>query len=447
MNKKTCPKIIFFVRCFVLLLLVLQAGAGRAQENAETVQRVVLTDGVRLLMLPRPDADTVAMTLFVRMERDTSPDDALTGALVARAFLYGNENRSFDSIAQTVRTVGGRVEILHTPDYVAVTLVTTASRLRDAGYLLAQALKNATMSRDALDRAAKDIMEARKTPDGDGITLAFEAAQNAALPYPPAEERALQRVLPEAAQDYFRSRYLPERTTLALVGNFVPAQARKTLDNFFFDFDRKPTRPVRLLTAAPPAFRSSARETLENAFGPLSYAAVAANAPSVTSPDYPAFLVLHTLLGAGHASRLFRHIRDTQGIGYEVNALYRPEISTTWTAYLQWDAARSQVTPEDALKRLNAELDGIANEPPTEAEISRARSLAVGLDALRHERVRETAFLLNWYETMGVGAGFDADLPRRIAAVKREDVLRVAKTAFASRHEILVVPPGRSAAH
>jgi predicted Zn-dependent peptidase len=172
---------------------------------------------------------------------------------------------------------------------------------------------------------------------------------------------------------------------------------------------------------------------------------MATPAPSVTDPDYPAFLVLQAALGSGHASRLFRRVRDALGIGYEVGASFRAELGEPLIAYLQWDPGRSASTPAPtaALKLLTEQMDLLRSEPLTDSELVRARNMAIGRDALRHERARERAYLLGWYEVMGAGVAFDADLPRRLTAVTRDDILRTVKTYLSQRASALVIPSAK----
>ena len=103
-------------------------------------------------------------------------------------------------------------------------------------------------------------------------------------------------------------------------------------------------------------------------------------------------------------------------------------------------AVEMPMTPESVLKLLNAQIDGLLSEPPTEAEVARGRSVALGRERLRHERARDRAFLLAWYEAMGAGAEFDDALSARLAAVSREDVLRAAGNYLCTRASIIIVP-------
>jgi predicted Zn-dependent peptidase len=181
--------------------------------------------------------------------------------------------------------------------------------------------------------------------------------------------------------------------------------------------------------------------------GASSYALVATPAPPLSDPSYPAFVVLKAILGEGHASRLFQHLRDSQGIGYSVGASWQTTLSDPMVAYLQWEtrapaapAAEPPLDPETALRLLATEIDGLIANPPTEAEVRRARSISIGREALRHERARDRAFLLAWYEAIGAGAELDAALPSRLAAVTRVDVLSAARSYLGTRASVLIVP-------
>ncbi len=72
--------------------------------------------------------------------------------------------------------------------------------------------------------------------------------------------------------------------------------------------------------------------------------------------------------------------------------------------------------------------------------MKRARNVAIGQDALRHERARDRAFLLGWYETLGRGIAYDTEFPRKLAQVTREDIARVAKTYLRVRANVAVLP-------
>jgi zinc protease len=420
---------------------------SRCNQNAvDAPQLVTLTDGVRLILKPEATTEVVAVTVVVRTPPDRTPMEAATGELVARALFFGSVHRTYELIADSVARVGGSLETLRTPDTVAITCQTVPERLGETIYLLCESLKNAEFKPEALERARQQILADRERRATDLFETTLQAVTAPLQRTTESDGTLLRRVTPEVALNYFRARYVPSRTVITVVGRFNAKQVARSFDNNLFDFDRQPPRALPL----PPGGWSNTEAAAKTSAltGSAALALVATSAPDVASPDYPAFCVLHALLGDGHASRLFRRIRDALGIGYNVGALYRMERGEPLIAYLQWDARRPLSTPviEEkqsdaiALRLLQAQLDSVLTDTPTDAELLRARNVALGRDALRHERARDRAFLLGWYEAMGRGFAFDAQLPQHLAAVTRDDVLKAARRYLKRRVTATALP-------
>lgn len=412
-------------------------------------QRVTLPDGVRLVLKPETGTDVVAIVILVRTEENSVLDEA-RAELVAHALFFGSKNRSYDSVMRSLAEVGGALETARTPDYVAVTCVTVPEQLRGTVYMLCEAIKNADFTSQALDRATRSLLAERRRRAADGYEMAYAALREGLRGYAEPREAALNHVTQAQAQDYFVRHYVPAKTVVAVVGNFDAEQARRAFDADFFDYTRP--LPARRAPDAPPIRPDASLPPVTlSAPGTAAYAMVGTLSPSVVSPDYPAFVALQSLLGGGHASRLFRQVRDTSGFGYDVGTVYAADRSDPLVAYLQWDTRRALTATEttqplksaDALALLNAQLDKLLAAPPSDTELTRARNLAIGRDALRHERARDRAFFLGWYEAMGLGYAFDADLPRRLAAVTPDDLQRVAKKYLSVRASVVAMPPMR----
>lgn len=312
--------------------------------------------------------------------------------------------------------------------------------------MFCETLKHADFTPEALAHARHDILEERRRRSETGFTATEDRIQ-AALSGEDVPDSALFDAVSQArAQDYFRSRYLPDRTVIAVTGDFAPAEVQTDFEAHLFEYDRTSRQQLEYGTSAMPFVRPAPIPPL-SVRGDAAYALVGVPAPRVDSPDYPAYTVLRSLLGVGHASRLFRRLRDQLGLGYRVGASWRSDLAAPMIAYLEWDANRTSganaapaLTPDAALHRLNGELDALLTDPPNDAELARARGIAIGQDALRHERVRDRAFLLGWYESMGVGYDFDSRFPGLLQHVTREDVLRIARVYLSSRAPALAVP-------
>ena len=430
---------------------------GGAQIELPAPRRALLPNGVRLILKPEAGLDRVAVSLFVRAQADASPASEAAGELVARALFYGSRDRTENGVLALANQTGGSYDVLYTRQYVAITVVVAPAQLPEAAHLLSDCLKNADFAPHSLDRARADVRLERAQRQEDGLLRGYDAVCGTLRP-PEPDEAALKRVTQAQAQAYFRRSYGPARTVIALAGSFDPARATSLFAAFLMDYTRPTARiapddaeqnpPDTLPIAAANKNASSVIYRVLPAPSASAYALVATAAPAVTHPDYAAFTVLQTVLGGGHACRLFQQAREAQGLGYKVGALYQADHFDPLVAYLQWDPTRSraafgqrtELDPKEVGRFLNAQINGLLQNPPSEAEVERARKLAIGMDARQHERIPTRSFLLGWYETLGLGYAFDADLPRRFAAVTRDDVRRVAKTYLGARAGVLVLP-------
>ncbi|MCS6776266.1 MAG: pitrilysin family protein [Chloroherpetonaceae bacterium] len=421
-----------------------QAACAR-QPN--TPHALTLTCGARLLLQPEPHSDLVAVTVFVRTPHDRTPQEIATGDLVAHALFLGTTQRSREHIATTIARTGSTVEVLRTPDYIAVLSQIVPEQLGEMIVLLCEILKNASFHPEALQAAREQARRQHMERTADLFATAVQAVSAPLIGPNVSDDMTLRRVTPEQARHYFQTRFVPGQTVIAVTGRFQAQQVARSFESNLFDYNRTaPARPQRVVFPSVPTTQHTV-----TAPGHVGLALIAVSAPDVAHPDYPAFLVLHALLGDGHASRLFRRIRDALGVGYNVGTIYRPERGEPLIAYLQWDTRRPLTTPvlEErdpgaiALRLLEAQLQGLLADPPSDAELRRARNVAIGRNALRHERARDRAFLLGWYEVMGRGYAFDAELPGRLQAVTCEEVLRVARTYLERRASAVALPGTR----
>jgi predicted Zn-dependent peptidase len=418
------------------------AGPQELGESREA-RVVTLASGVRLALQSRPGEPFAAISVVVRTG---AGDDPATAEMVAQALFLSSENRSFEDVQQAIGSVGGDLSVVREGDRVVISCVTVGRTLRSAIYTIAEGLKHADFSPEALARAWERI-RAEASAESDPFQIAYRAAISRLNGAGAAPDALLRQVTPESAAGYFARRYLPGRISIGICGGFDEAQAQAALENDLGDLDRAPVRAGRGGISEPET-PAAARIAIP---GRSAVAMVAARAPDLTSPDYPAFRVLTALLGEGHACRLCRSLRERLGVGYSVGASWRQEADAPMVAYVVWDPARVSasgepaLTAKQALDAIGGEMDGLTASPATEEEMARARGLAAGETAIGRERAQDRAQWLALEGAYGLGSESDRALAERIRAVTAADVRRIAKSYFARRAALLAMPGGGAA--
>ncbi len=416
-----------------LLLLLPLRGLGYP------VEQKTLSNGIRILLAPDTHSQFVTLVAYIRQAPPKSVQESALSELVARSLFFGSQNRSFDAVAQSVRQVGGSLETYYSPEGVAISCFTIPSQWREAIYLLSEALKNADFAPDALNRARQIVADnQKKNAYFTSSALRSTLIQRLQSPYEYDPAR-YNRVTSEQAQEYFKRRYVNERIVLAICGKFDSKQALRSLDNNLFE---RETVPLKASPAPAPIERESSPLSRQGK-NSQAHALLAVKPPAVDHADYPAFTVLNALLGIGHSSRLLHHFREQQGIGYEMGTSLQAHLGEPLIAYLQWDTQNSPTT-RPPLAQIQAQLKTqvieATKQPITESELVRAKSVALNHHLMAQESLQDRAFLLAWYEAMGVGYTFAERLPTLLKSVGLAELDRVAKTWLTNPLEAILLP-------
>ncbi len=420
---------------------------------AQTVPTKLMTEtGVRVVVQPDNNSDTVAICIFVRAGIAEERNLSGIGSLVSRAIFGRNLNQTSEEVAHCIFDVGGSLEAVWNPDYTLITCVTTAEQFHNAFYVICQAIKFPEFDRETVDRARTEILADASREATNPFRVAYAALRYAMYhesPYRdsfgPQPESG--RKLTAAAAAQFHNRfYSPGNTVISVVGNVRVSDVRKDAENYLVDYKRP--EPVQRARNAAENPREAARVTRSIPTNTTTIVAGFAG-PGLNDPDYPAFAVLTALIGGGKSSRVFRNVRDASGLGYVVGA-YTPPLAreSHLLAYVEFDTNRTgpdgkKLEPAVAETMLVGTVKSVVESQPTDKEIERAKSFSIGTHALAHQRTRDRAFYLGWYELAGTGHGFDTEFPRRLAAVTRDEVVQAAKKYLNSCVVSVVQPEKR----
>jgi len=428
------------VRKSVLVLSVALAlvGYGRSVTYAEPVKRI-LSNGAVIVVSHEPSARVVALEAFLKVGVWAEPEDKRgIGLLVSRSLFGSTTNESMQTLAQEIERVGGEVRSYWQPDYTEISITTVAEAFDDAAWLLAEGIKNAQFEPEVVERAKKEALAEAQAERTVKFRSTFMTLRT--LLYPPdhpyaypfsGDPRYLERATPQDLQEFHRRFYTPDNLVIAVVGNVPAERVVEKFTTLLGSWEARSAVRRPNLTFTP--LRESSSKVREQA-GNTAYIMAGYPAPGLGSPEYPALTVLDAVLGRGKSSRIYTNLRDASGYGYEIGSFYPPLVGGScllgFVEIVPYRMSASDVpvlVVDDVQKMLVAQMQSVRTNPPTEQEIERAKKLIIGTYALRHQRVRDRAYFLGWYEAIGLGYGFDRQFADRIEAVAREDVLKVAE--------------------
>lgn len=236
------------------------------------------------------------------------------------------------------------------------------------------------------------------------------------------------------ARAYYASHYAPGNAVLAIVGDFVPAQAKALVAKAFADV---PSRPVALPNFTKELPQRGERRT--RLTGPVDrqYFQLAYPSPAASNRDFPAFLILQQILSGGSGLNLRQS--DWSPTSAEKGSLLSGVTGdiATWLPptrdpflFVISGSIAAKANADALERRIETPIAEMRDRPTSPARLAAAKAAvtrALAGDVLTTE---DAAHQLAFFE--GIGA-LDAllNMPRSIAGVTSADVRRVARDYLA----------------
>ncbi|MDQ2907821.1 MAG: insulinase family protein, partial [Candidatus Eremiobacteraeota bacterium] len=280
-----------------------------------------LPNGIRLIVQPETISDTVSVTGEIQHQDayQTPPAQEGEGAVLAGLFSYGTTSldrlafqKALDDIAAD--EAAGTNFSLHVlrPDFDRGVQLLADDELHPA--------------LPAPDFAIVRTQTAQQLA-GEQQSPGYFAQRAVAKAILPPGDPALREATPQtvaavtlpAIKAYHASVYRPDMTTIVVIGNITPADARATVEKYFGDWKASGPRPKIALPPVPPNKKSAA--VVPDASRVQDQTSLVETVPiDRTSPAYyPLELGDHVLGGGFYATRLYHDLRQVAGLVYNVN--------------------------------------------------------------------------------------------------------------------------------
>ncbi|CAN5730373.1 pitrilysin family protein [soil metagenome] len=358
------------------------------------VRKEVLPNGLTLLVQPDHSAPVVAVVTHVEAGFFDEPDQ-WTGIshVLEHMFFKGTTRRGVGAIARETKSAGGYLNASTTYDHTSYFTVLPASGLEAALDIQSDALRNSVIDRDELARELQVIIQEAKRKLDSPSSVSYETLHEVMFDrhrmrrWRIGREGQLARLTRDDLWAYYQSRYVPERTIVAIVGAVDPDRALELARAAYGDWpsapgavDRSPVEPERHEVRA-----RTLRGDVAQAELVLGWRAVPPLHPDAAALDLAA-----AVLGSGRGSWLYRSLRE-------------PGI-VTWVAahhYAPTELGVFSVSAELRPDRLESAVDGVAQAVsrlalvgPNAEELDRARTLVRARWARRLESMEGRASAL-----------------------------------------------------
>ena len=404
-----------------------------------------LANGVRVVAVPRPSLSRAH--IFVQLRGGPAHEDDSTWGMshLVEHMLFRGADRFADVRALTLFAddFGGEIGAMTYRDRVAYDTRVDPDRLSDALGLLAGMIarprfRGLEVERDIIDAEIADLFD----DDGNEVDVENAVATRVLAGHPLARSiegtpASLRRVTRNRLKEFHARHYRGGNVVVSVAGP-VPRKrvfelARRAFASVAEGGPPPPGTPPR-----PPRRRDV---TVIRTDASQTQVRLCTAAPGLRSDDAWAAVALTRLLDDGPASRLQARVVDAQGLAYAVWA-FADQYETRGVIEIGGTVRHDRV--EALVRALSREIVSLQRRGPSAAELARVverfhRDVRDACDdpaALAEAAGKGTLFSHPFSPSWAVAA---------LAAVRPDDVRRLARGVFGQPHVVLAGSPSRRA--
>ena len=401
--------------------------AHRAARRPGPAVTRTLPDGGRIRIEPRTSAPIFALRLlFPGGLRAETPQNCGLHALLARCWTRGTQSLDSHALAMAAEGLGGTV--LGAAGWSSFGLAAgfPTRSLAPALDLVEEILLRPALDEDSFEQERSLALEAaRRELDRPGA-LAFR--RFAQLRYgdhpwglpPGGTEASLAALDLDSLRRTLADRRPSGEAVLALVGDVDAEEVAGRMEALLARLPAAVGPPI-----LPPAPAPVDRPRLEHVPSRRALAHLVVGFPALAAadPDGPALDLLHKLL-SGQSGRLFRELRDREGLAYEVGSTGATGIDPGWFAvYLATDPDKIP----SAQAAVHRELERLIVEPVDGRELDAARTGLQGSFEISRQSYSAVVDGRAADALCGLGWEYADGFCDRLDQVSAEDVQAVAR--------------------
>lgn len=368
------------------------------------VRREVLPNGLTVLVQPVDGSPAAAVVSQVRAGFFDEPDEvAGISHVLEHMYFKGTPALGVGEIARTIRAAGGYVNAATSYDYTSYYAVLPVRELATAVSVQAEGLRHASIDADELARELQVIIEEAHRKLDTPHAVAHETLHQLLFDHHRIRrwrigtDEVLSRLTRDDLVGYYRSRYVPSRTIVAVAGGVDPDAALALIRRHYGDWSADPT-PVPSGPAEPTrtGVRTRAlRGDVEQAHLALGWRAVPA-----LDPDTIALDVAAAVLSLGRSSWLYRRLRNPGLVSSIGSWNFSPREVGVFSVSASLDPSRL----DPVLRGIAAAVAQLAEQGPAPDDLERVRTLLRARWASRFESAEGRAAELALAESQ---AGID----------------------------------------
>jgi zinc protease len=426
------------------LMACLASGSPASGQTQSTVEQFTLANGMTLIVKPDRRAPTAAHMLWLRVGAMDEVDGTSGVAHVLEHMMFkGTPTVPAGEFSRRVAALGGRENAFTGKDYTGYYQQIPASRLEDVMKLEADRFAHNQWPDEEFKKELEVVKEERRLRTEDSPRALVHESLNATVFVASPYRRPivgwmsdLQAMTPADAREFFQRWYVPANAAVVVAGDVDVAQVRRWAEKYYGSV---PARAVPARKPREEPVQVGVRRMDFKAPAEQAYVALAYKVPSLKSLDGMqandahalALTVLAAVLDGYTGARLERALTQGDNRVADSAGAHNGLWGRGPQLFMLEGVPAQGKTAAQVEQALREQVERIAREGVTEAELSRVKTQWVASEVYKLDSIFNQARELGSYWVQGQPLDASEKLIERLRAVTAEQVQAVAGKYFA----------------
>lgn len=393
-------------------------------------EKYLIDNKSTLLINKHQNNDIIAMTLIAK-GGEFIETVAGEGTLTAGTILKGTNKFSAQELAKLMDENGIKIEPMCSEDSFIVNIQTTTSQIDLTLEILNEILNNALFDEYEIEKKRSEILNRIRQQRDIPMNLALEDFKT--LIYENSvysrSNKILEKSLPQVNRDnvlnYYNKIFDSKNIVISINGNVDIEKMVSSFGTILSDKKQPEFKynnyKVTKLTSKKVV--SKTIKDLQTAWLFLGWQVGGVN----DKQDFVTLKILNTILGSGMSSRLYKNLREQDGLAYQLGSSYSPKaLGGTFLTYI----GTNPDTLNYSRDKINAEIEKLKMEFVSDSELQDAKDRLKGSFIIALETNSEKASVIGSFEAMGLGYNFFDTYIKMIDEVTASEINRVVNKYF-----------------
>jgi zinc protease len=410
--------------------------------------RGTLANGADLIVAEKHDLPLISfsITFLGGADQFEAAGKQAVGSLTAALLSEGTTTRDAESLSNALQLLGTSVNASVAGESGTISFRSTTDKFPATLAILADMLVNPTFPAAGLERLRGQrlvqLTQARAQPGAIASRVFPRVVYGNDHPYGRiVTEESLKAITRDDIVAFHKAYFQPGRALVTVVGDTTAATAKPVIEKALSAWAKAGEKPAFTF---PPVSEPKATTIflVDKPGAAQSTFAIGRPGPPRNTPDFYALQVMNTILGGMFQSRLNANIREEKGYSYGVSSSF-----SYGKGPGPFRTGGDIVTEKSdaALIEFMKELKGIiGSRPITDEELNTAKDALIQRLPATFASVSSINNALTTLWTQNLPDDYYQQYAKKIAAITRDDVLRVAKQYVTVDHLAIVIVGDKS---